>query len=116
MPLDFSKYFPPEQLKVFNLIAQGWSNKQIAEALGKSNSTVHVQTQQILRKLGIDKRTKLTLIAYGHLKPSRPLKLTKAAQSEERRIKAREMRQNGMSRADIGNRLGVSKKYVDKLY
>ncbi|WP_337841566.1 response regulator transcription factor [Rheinheimera sp.] len=47
----------PGQYKVFKLLAEGYSNKQIANQLGLAEKTVKVHVSAILEKLEVDNRT-----------------------------------------------------------
>lgn len=47
----------PRQTEVLQLIANGYTNKQIADALNISENTVKTHLKLIFRKLGVNKRT-----------------------------------------------------------
>jgi len=47
----------PRELKVLRLIAQGWSNRQIAEAVSLSVNTIEFHAKNIFRKLCVKSRT-----------------------------------------------------------
>lgn len=47
----------PRELKVLELVAQGWSNRRVAEVLHRSDSTVASQIKSIYRKLSVHSRT-----------------------------------------------------------
>jgi len=47
----------PRELKVLRLIAQGWSNRQIAEAVYLSVNTIEFHAKSIYRKLSVRSRT-----------------------------------------------------------
>lgn len=47
----------PRELEVLRLVADGKSNKRIADALGLSEATVRTHVSNILSKLGVDDRT-----------------------------------------------------------
>jgi DNA-binding NarL/FixJ family response regulator len=47
----------PGQYKVFQLLAEGYSNKHIANTLGVAEKTVKVHVSAILEKLEVDNRT-----------------------------------------------------------
>ncbi|AGU51682.1 two component transcriptional regulator, LuxR family [Variovorax paradoxus B4] len=47
----------PRELKVLRLIAQGWSNRQIAESVSLSVNTVEFHAKNIFRKLCVKSRT-----------------------------------------------------------
>ncbi|MBV9523166.1 MAG: response regulator transcription factor [Alphaproteobacteria bacterium] len=53
------------QRDVLNLIAQGKSNKLIADALEMSESTVKAHVKQIIKRLHVANRTQAALIATG---------------------------------------------------
>lgn len=53
----------PRELEVLRLIAAGYSNREIAEALGTAEGTVKNQTSSILSKLGVRDRTRAVLKA-----------------------------------------------------
>lgn len=52
-------------------IARGLTNRQIAQKLDISQRTVDAHIQNILNKLGMEKRTQIAVWATGHLKESR---------------------------------------------
>ena len=51
------------EVEVLQLIAGGYSNREIAEALGSVEGTVKNQTSSILSKLGVRDRTRAVLLA-----------------------------------------------------
>ncbi len=51
------------EVEVLNLVAQGWPNKTIANALGISEHTVKFHVGSILGKLGAESRTEAVTIA-----------------------------------------------------
>jgi DNA-binding CsgD family transcriptional regulator len=51
--------FTPRERQVFNLVAQGCSDKEIAQRLGTSPKTVSHQVGDLLRKGGVENRTAL---------------------------------------------------------
>ena len=53
----------PRELEVLRLIAAGYSNREIADALGTAEGTVKNQTSSILSKLGVRDRTRAVLKA-----------------------------------------------------
>ena len=55
--------WPPRQLAVLRLLAQGKANKEIARALEMEESTVKVHVRHIMRKLGATNRTQAALHA-----------------------------------------------------
>ncbi|TPG09898.1 DNA-binding response regulator [Rhodanobacter glycinis] len=56
----------PQQFRVMTMIAEGLLNKQIAWELGVSEATVKAHMTAIMRKLGVNNRTQVALIA-NHL-------------------------------------------------
>jgi DNA-binding NarL/FixJ family response regulator len=54
------------QRDVLALIAEGQSNKLIADALTMSESTVKAHVKQIIKRLNVANRTQAALIATGH--------------------------------------------------
>src|SRR5574337_58863 len=56
----------PQQFRVMSMIAEGLLNKQIARELGVSEATVKAHMTAIMRKLGVNNRTQVALIA-SHL-------------------------------------------------
>lgn len=68
------------QRRVFDLLSQGLSNKEIARALGLHESTVKVHVSAILGKLDCPNRTMAALVAlYVRLRPAIPDVPTKVA-------------------------------------
>jgi two-component system nitrate/nitrite response regulator NarL len=58
------------QRDVLALIAQGKSNKLIADALAMSESTVKAHVKQIIKRLRVANRTQAALLATGSLQPT----------------------------------------------
>jgi DNA-binding NarL/FixJ family response regulator len=63
-----SEYFPqvaltPRETEVLTLVADGLSNREIAERLGRSSGTVKIHVENILDKLGAADRTQAVTIA-----------------------------------------------------
>ena len=56
----------PRELKVLRLIAQGWSNREIAEAVFLSVNTVEFHAKSIYRKLSVKSRTQAVHEATQH--------------------------------------------------
>ena len=56
----------PRETEVLRLIAQDWSNQQIADALFLSRRTVHKHVENILAKLGADSRAGAAVWAVRH--------------------------------------------------
>ena len=52
-----------KELEILQLMAAGYSNKEIAAALYKSEGTVKNQCSAILAKLGVRDRTRAVLLA-----------------------------------------------------
>jgi DNA-binding NarL/FixJ family response regulator len=70
---------PPESLteretEVLRLLAQGYSNKQIARTLNNTEQTIKTHVSHILAKLGVQSRTQATLYAIrvGLVSPDQP--------------------------------------------
>ena len=61
--MDRREPWPPRQLAVLRLLAQGKANKEIARALEMEESTVKVHVRHIMRKLGVTNRTQAALHA-----------------------------------------------------
>ena len=53
----------PKELEVLGLMASGCSNKEISEALHKSEGTIKNHVSSVLSKLGVRDRTRAVLIA-----------------------------------------------------
>ena len=53
----------PQQFRVMTMIAEGLLNKQIAWELGVSEATVKAHMTAIMRKLGVNNRTQVALVA-----------------------------------------------------
>lgn len=56
----------PRELKVLSLIAQGWSNRQIADAVYLSVNTIEFHAKSIYRKLSVKSRTQAVHEAMQH--------------------------------------------------
>ena len=57
------KTSPPKEKEVLQLIAEGYSSKQIAKVFNLSLNTIHVHRNNIMKKLGIHKQTELVRFA-----------------------------------------------------
>jgi len=55
-----------KELEIIQLMAGGYSNKEIANALFKSEGTIKNQISSILAKLGVRDRTRAVLLAFEH--------------------------------------------------
>lgn len=53
----------PKEKEVLQLIAEGYSSKQIAKAFNLSLNTIHVHRNNIMKKLGIHRQTELVRFA-----------------------------------------------------
>jgi len=53
----------PREIETVRLVAEGQSNRQIAEKLGLQEGTVKIHLHNVYKKLGIDNRVDLTLYA-----------------------------------------------------
>ena len=53
----------PKEKEVLQLIAEGYSSKQIAKTFNLSLNTIHVHRNNIMKKLGIHKQTELVRFA-----------------------------------------------------
>jgi DNA-binding NarL/FixJ family response regulator len=60
---DVTSLLTPRELEMVRLVAQGFRNKPIAEALSISEGTVKIHMHNIYTKLAIDSRLALTLYA-----------------------------------------------------
>jgi DNA-binding NarL/FixJ family response regulator len=56
---------PPRQQQVLDLIARGYSNKEIARALGLGLGTVKVHVAIVFQKLGVNRRAAAAVAAIG---------------------------------------------------
>ena len=68
MPRDFEALSPPDpltkrEIEILRLMAGGYSNREIAEALGTAEGTVKNHASSILSKLGVRDRTRAVLRA-----------------------------------------------------
>jgi DNA-binding NarL/FixJ family response regulator len=68
VPRDFDALSPPDplskrEIEILRLIAGGYSNREIAEALGTAEGTVKNHASSILSKLGVRDRTRAVLKA-----------------------------------------------------
>ena len=65
-PQPASGLLSPRELNVLRLIAQGWSNRQIAESVFLSVNTVEFHAKSIYRKLSVKSRTQAVHEATQH--------------------------------------------------
>jgi DNA-binding NarL/FixJ family response regulator len=65
-PRSVPALLSPRELKVLRLIAQGWSNRQIAEAVYLSVNTIEFHAKSIYRKLAVKSRTQAVHEATQH--------------------------------------------------
>ncbi|NPA06732.1 MAG: response regulator transcription factor [Chloroflexi bacterium] len=71
-PLEFPRSGPvpddltDQEVRVLRLIAQGYSNQEIAERLGISLNTVKTHIKHIFSKLGVSDRTQAAVWAWRH--------------------------------------------------
>jgi len=56
----------PRELDVLQCIAQGMSNKQVAQSLSVSTTTVRSHVSSMIRKLNVENRTQLAIYAREH--------------------------------------------------
>lgn len=56
----------PRELDVLKCIARGFSNKQIAQSLSISTTTVRSHVSSLIRKLDVENRTQLAIYARDH--------------------------------------------------
>ena len=57
------EHITPRELDVLKCIAQGMSNKQIAQTLSVSTTTVRSHVSSIIRKFNVENRTQLAIYA-----------------------------------------------------
>jgi len=62
----------PQQLRVLLLLAEGSSNKVVAQDLGVSEATIKAHVTVILRKLRLERRTQAALLAQRLLRTDSP--------------------------------------------
>lgn len=63
MPSENQAQLSPRELEVLRLIADGLSNKEIAQRLGVSLSTVKTHVEELLQKLSVSDRTQAAVKA-----------------------------------------------------
>jgi DNA-binding NarL/FixJ family response regulator len=56
----------PREKEILNLLAKGYSSKEIADQLFISPSTVHTHRSNLMAKLGLKNRRELTQFARDH--------------------------------------------------
>jgi DNA-binding NarL/FixJ family response regulator len=66
VPHPSKSLLSPRELKVLRLIAQGWSNRQIAESVYLSVNTIEFHAKSIYRKLAVKSRTQAVHEAMQH--------------------------------------------------
>lgn len=63
---DLLNQLTPREREVLSLLAQGYSNLRIAESLHISRHTVKNHVSNIYRKLKMDDRTQIAILAIRH--------------------------------------------------
>jgi DNA-binding NarL/FixJ family response regulator len=63
------KSLTERELEVFNLIAQGLPNKEVAERLSLQLGTIKSHASNIMSKLQVNNRAQVALVAAGQLSP-----------------------------------------------
>lgn len=67
-PFDYEKYgILPKEFEIIKAVANGCSNREIADALFLSEGTVRNYLSVILDKLGLRNRTQLAIFYYRHI-------------------------------------------------
>lgn len=56
----------PREMRVFMLLGDGYSNRQIAREMGVTERTTKEHASRILEKLGVDSRLQAGLISFAH--------------------------------------------------
>lgn len=69
--LDPFARLTPREFEILGLLAEGRSNKVIAQKLGISDGTVKLHVKAILRKLGLNSRVEAAVLAVQHGLPRR---------------------------------------------
>ena len=89
----------PRELEIVNYLAEGWTNREIAERLGLSRHTVKNYLLKVFDKLGVSNRVELVF-----LKLSQPARVIQSCQESEspkkiarETVEGREMRKNTMN-------------------
>ena len=65
-PDSMQQDLTPRELDVLRCIAQGMSNKQVAQELSVSTTTVRSHVSSLIRKLSVENRTQLAIYAREH--------------------------------------------------
>lgn len=60
---EYREALTPREAEILGLLATGWNNKEIADAIGTSEGTVKNHVSSILAKLGVRDRTRAVLKA-----------------------------------------------------
>ncbi len=63
---DRSEHLTPQEQKILDLIAEGMTNRQIAEKMYLSEKTVKNYVSNLLAKLGMSRRTEAAVYAVRH--------------------------------------------------
>jgi DNA-binding NarL/FixJ family response regulator len=66
LKLDFLSHLTKREMQVLNLVAQGLSNKDIAEELSLKPSTIKIHVGNACRKLGVENRTQAAILCHQH--------------------------------------------------
>jgi LuxR family maltose regulon positive regulatory protein len=67
VPVDDEEYLTPREAEILRLLAQGYTNQQIAESTFVSLNTVKTHIKHVYAKLGVNDRTQAILWAKKHL-------------------------------------------------
>ncbi len=58
--------FSARELEVLKLLAEGYSNREIAIALHLSQNTVKTHVRSLMNKLGVEHRLQIAVLAFRH--------------------------------------------------
>lgn len=97
----------PKETEVLACIAEGLTDAEIAEKLGKSLATVKQQVGDILRKLGVSSRVVAAQCVTG-----KPAGVGTGQLLSEKQLEVLRCVAEGLTNAEVGERLFIAEKTV----
>ncbi|RUR76987.1 hypothetical protein PCC6912_39460 [Chlorogloeopsis fritschii PCC 6912] len=113
--MDTSQYLTRRQQEIFDLVAQGFTNREIAHNLGISPKSVANQITAILGVFNITNRTQIVLIDKKKIPIGEETQLIKDEQIKLRNERIIKMYKEGYTARQIAERLGLHSGHIYKI-